>query len=572
MARQIHSRLKIIGELIAETPLHVGGYGESFETDMALARNGRDEFYIPGTSLTGSLRNWFAKNFPAEVKKLWGYQDDNNGHASFVLVEDLQLPAELQSAVQSELRDGVGIDRFYGTAADKAKFDRTILPKGTKLDFEMTVEIASRKLKSKEKQKNEDDKYAESEEEFDARIAKTKAMFLLLLDALQNQSIRLGAAKTRGLGKVKLSATQLKEDLLATFDILKALEDKKDAWLAFDNFLKKDENKNAKKIYDGLRDHLSKQLSITINWQPKSPLMVKAGYEGIGVDMLPLTSGNGKDKVSLVLPGSSIKGAFRAHAERILRTLLFCEDKTKPNCDDRNEKLKTKGKEFHDQIKLDIIKELFGAKKEKDGQANHLGLGALNIDDCYAKKEFLMGVDDWQKVETGKVTKTEKYNDNGKEKDREVEVTHTDQELWQALKKIDNDNKDDTTNFKISHHVAIDRWTGGAAEGALYSVLQPIAKSGWEEICLTLDVSRLPDESLRKRCLMLLLLILRDFAENRLPLGFATNRGMGEVKDVSFKTQGLYEIEWKDGKFDFMKCANLKTELETEWKKWLEQN
>ena len=56
MARHINSRLKIIGDLIAETPLHVGGYGESFETDMALARNGKDGFYVPGTSLTGSWR------------------------------------------------------------------------------------------------------------------------------------------------------------------------------------------------------------------------------------------------------------------------------------------------------------------------------------------------------------------------------------------------------------------------------------------------------------------------------------------------------------------------------------
>ena len=63
MGRHISSRLKIRGELIAETPLHVGGYGESFETDLALARNGNDEFYIPGTSLTGALRCWFENSF-----------------------------------------------------------------------------------------------------------------------------------------------------------------------------------------------------------------------------------------------------------------------------------------------------------------------------------------------------------------------------------------------------------------------------------------------------------------------------------------------------------------------------
>jgi hypothetical protein len=68
---------------------------------------------------------------------------------------------------------------------------------------------------------------------------------------------------------------------------------------------------------------------------------------------------------------------------------------------------------------------------------------------------------------------------------------------------------------------------------------------------------------------MLLLLVLRDFAENRLPLGFATNRGMGEVKDVSFAISGAYEVEWKDGKFDFTKPASLKSDLEMEWNSWL---
>src|SRR5258708_23826684 len=122
VARHIDSLLKISGELIAETPLHVGGYGESFETDMALARDGKDEFYIPGTSLTGSLRSWFEKSFPDQVGAIWGYQNGDEGHASFVMIEDLRLPNELQAIIQSELRDGVAIDRWHGSAADKSKF------------------------------------------------------------------------------------------------------------------------------------------------------------------------------------------------------------------------------------------------------------------------------------------------------------------------------------------------------------------------------------------------------------------------------------------------------------------
>jgi len=526
MARHINSRLKIKGELIAETPLHVGGYGESFETDMALAKNGRDEFYIPGTSLTGSLRSWFEKNFPNDVKKVWGYQDNNEGHASFVLIEDLGIPKELQGAVQSELRDGVGIDRFYGTAADKAKFDRAILPKGTRLNFEMTVDIQN-----------------------DAK--KIKAMFGHLLEALSKGNIRLGASKTRGLGKVKFESKPIEEYSLNDFDaMLNAVEKKPIKTYSTVQDLKNEDTT--------ITSSGSQLLTITIQWKPKSALMVKAGYEGIGVDMLPLTSGNGKDKVSLCLPGSSIKGAFRSHAERIVRTM-------KPDKFPRE-------KEFHKQIKVELINELFGAKKEKDEPKKHLGLGALSIDDCYAEKTFDSNV--WSEVETGELKDDATYNT---------------QSLWHALKKTDlnkepngnlteEEKSKDTENFKISHHVAIDRWTGGASEGALYSVLQPTVKIGWDDICLTLDLSRFrkadgsPDESLQKKSLMLLLLVLRDFAENRLPLGFATNRGMGEVKDVSFKIEGLYEVGWKDGKFDFKSNVNLKNDLEKEWNEWLIKN
>ena len=54
--------------------------------------------------------------------------------------------------------------------------------------------------------------------------------------------------------------------------------------------------------------------------------------------------------------------------------------------------------------------------------------------------------------------------------------TYSATKLHQALKKIDgeaNQNTDPTTDFQISHHTAIDRFTGAASDGALFSVLKP---------------------------------------------------------------------------------------------------
>lgn len=171
MARRIHSRLRIRGVLVTQTPLHVGGYDEDFETHMARARNGRGEFYVPGMSLAGSFRSWFHTAFGrASMEPLFG--NEQAEFASFVFAED----AVLSDQVQPELRDGVGIDRIYGAAADKAKYDRAVLPKGTRLKLELTVDIAARKLKSTVKDKSE--KYDETEIEFNSRVAKTKVMFL----------------------------------------------------------------------------------------------------------------------------------------------------------------------------------------------------------------------------------------------------------------------------------------------------------------------------------------------------------------------------------------------------------
>jgi CRISPR/Cas system CSM-associated protein Csm3 (group 7 of RAMP superfamily) len=89
MARAISARLRLQGTLVATTPLHVGGFGEDVDTDLPLARNGRGEWYVPGTSLAGPFRHWCERRFGNEfVRRLWGFQEGEEGHASYVIVED----------------------------------------------------------------------------------------------------------------------------------------------------------------------------------------------------------------------------------------------------------------------------------------------------------------------------------------------------------------------------------------------------------------------------------------------------------------------------------------------------
>lgn len=543
MARKISSRLIITGSMIAETSLHVGGYGDSPDTDLPLAQNGKGNWYVPGTSIAGVMRSWFEQNLGTDLTDslfAWKARKSDAGkpekdleekkHASFILIEDAVI--EDFENVLMEVRDGVGIDRCYGVAADQAKFDRAILPRGTTLDLVMTVEI---------------------HEESDANL--TRAAIRQLLEALSKSRMRFGAAKTRGLGRVKLKNIRIKEDELYGFEaIMRLLKNENNAkpfatWLAeFELRLTSDDKLKFKQLKKD-----QPRLSIEVVWKPRLPVMVKTGYDGIGVDMLPLTSRVEKDKVALVLPGSSIKGVMRSHAERIVRTVLdfpsMC-DKQQVN--------------FHDQIKeVPLIDELFGAKAERNRQ-DHRGLGALAADDCYAKET--MDSESWQKIETAD-------SDEGK--------PYFKRHLWRYLRQVDEQSdtltedayREPTQKFSIEHHVAIDRWTGGASEGALYSVLAPNAVD-WEPMRLTLDFTRIPENS-RLPALMLLCLTLRDVAENRLPFGFATNRGMGEIavqkiavegQDLSDQLKELTKFE-SNGKFVELSPA-LKDKLRQEWDVW----
>src|SRR3954467_4716540 len=101
MARKITSRFHLRGTLLARTPLHVGGYGEDVDTDLPLARNGAGQLYVPGTSLSGALRQWCEEAFDDPhleygdgrqvTEQVWGYQnrcESTGGSASHVVVED----------------------------------------------------------------------------------------------------------------------------------------------------------------------------------------------------------------------------------------------------------------------------------------------------------------------------------------------------------------------------------------------------------------------------------------------------------------------------------------------------
>lgn len=124
-------------------------------------------------------------------------------------------------------------------------------------------------------------------------------------------------------------------------------------------------------------------------------------------------------------------------------------------------------------------------------------------------------------------------------------------------------------------HVAVDRWTAGAADGMLYSVLEPIGVE-WGEIGIHLDLERLNKygEGHVQPAIALLLLVLRDFANRKIPIGYGTNRGMGTVEVKTMTVQGLEGVE--NGTAIAPNLSNLGDDLllnlTIAWQDWITQN
>ncbi len=534
MARLLHGRLVVSGTLRAERALHVGGGEEGTDTDLPLARDGRGDLYVPGTSLAGVLRGWWRGAFDEAVtRKIWGFQDrpDNGarpsqGHASRVQVEDgvVTLPAGARVA----LRDGVGIDREWGVAAPHIKYDRAVLPAGSRVALRLALELP------------------DGEPGEDAR-----AMTGHLLAALGRGELRLGAARTRGLGRVRLeeeTAIILEQSLNRRAGVL--------AVLRAPQLLESGEPRTIAELIGAapdLRPLPAPWVRIAIAWEPRGPLMVKAGADGLAIDSLPCVE-PGPPGLALLLPGSSVKGALRSHAERIVRTVidlpLGLASRPAPD-------------PFLEQLEVPLVEWLFGARAKGKASGRHAGYGtgtsdgtpeprpgrgALSVDDCFGIAT--VRPDRWDEVVQAEDSRA----------------------ATEALRAAGLDHWTNT------FHVAVDRWTGGAATGLLYTVLEPHGIA-WEPIELAVDLARI-QEDLRRPALSLLFLVLDDLVAGRVPLGFATNRGMGSVRvrrahieasdGFTLSLEGAHAtIECEAGSFLRGLPPQVQEALAVEWGNWI---
>ncbi|TMR00138.1 hypothetical protein ETD83_17525 [Actinomadura soli] len=574
--RPMDRRLRVRGWLRTQTPLHVGGVALDPAEALPVAVDGQDRVYVPGTSLAGVLRAWMRgaagadpgtdslndhpgtgglndkpgtgglNNDPGTggLNDMWGFEDgkSDSGQASRIVVRDAVvttttgtdsdgIPNEPLRSRALPVLHGVGIDRVTGAAASAFLYARTIVPPGHYLSFEVDVETTN------------------------PRLDRDRARLHALLTALKSEEIAVGAANGKGLGVVTLMSSPL--------DVHEHDFTSREGLLAF--LGGEPEQFDEAGVDAGAADLPARRETLTVHlrWRPDSPVMVRAAGEGAAIKTLPLTSEIGPvtseigpDTVKLTLSGSSLKGALRSHAEFIERTARGL-DAPPPQIQDTADgtedpaAARRHAEAFLQQLDgLEAVRMLFGAARRQPDDAPSAfrwGAGALTVHECVS--ETAIPTDVWDIVVNG-------APDNGNHTERSAQPEGLPREpilpssARDALPPSARDALPPSERSALppsvrdalaargldqADHVAIDRWTGGAADQLLFSVLEPHGVD-WEPIRLTVDLTRLGDH--RDVALALLLLVLRDLEQRRLPLGGMVNRGFGDVTIESIEFSG----------------------------------
>ena len=223
---KFYNKYIINGVLLAESPIHIGSGDESYDPtqiDNAVIRDVNGNPYIPGSSLKGVLRSYLEtllqsgidekykaclvvnqpclgdKDIVDRIKNSAKKRNDiedkekfiaqqiyeelctvcrifgNHYFASKLVINDCLLKDE---RAYVEWRDGVGIDRDTGTAADRRKYTFEQLAAGTRFEFSMTVD-------------NLEPEYEE--------------VLKLIIKVLESGDLRVGGKTSVGLGAIRLT-------------------------------------------------------------------------------------------------------------------------------------------------------------------------------------------------------------------------------------------------------------------------------------------------------------------------------------------------------------------------------
>jgi CRISPR/Cas system CSM-associated protein Csm3 (group 7 of RAMP superfamily) len=481
--------------LEAETPLSVGGGGQGLITDRLIAKNAAGFAYIPGTGLAGALRHSLSPLIGNEkLNDLFGFSIKSQGQGSRVIINSAHLLGHdgktiLEGIPEVDLsheyyrafnvlpeRDYVRINE-KGTAEIRGKFDAELLYKGVR--FVTSIELFSN--------------------------TKDDAEWEMLINQLQHPSFRIGGGTRKGYGKLKVIRIAYQVcDLSAEAGFKKYLES--------DNSLNlpKDVSwEGTKKAKPGKQGY--KQFSLTL--KAKDFFLFGAGY---GDDEADATYKTEKyfdwnsnvprltENAYILIPATSVKGALRH------RVSFHYNKLTEAFAD----KMNNENDDLEGAALLANISERINVSENIDSpesiQAALNRLNELQFEDVNPK----VNTKQKPKSENAAVNALFGFaNDNEQNSGQRGNLFIQDIYLKPA----------EGNHEKVFDHVRIDRYTGGASDGALFQEKTIAHKNQELNFEILIHANALKDDNIIKAWEN----TLDDLCNGRLALGGRSTKGHG---------------------------------------------
>lgn len=296
---QLIGKFLIRGILKTESPLMIGcGKSDLSGIDILLDEKEHRPF-IPGSSLTGVVRHALLDFCNQEdVSSLFGlsYEDTQSVTDKTQMSQIYFSDAYATGDYTVRVRDSVRINSRTGAASDQGKFDYEVVESGA--EFPIRIEVSIRKS---------------IESLFVINMCR------LIFNLFNNRYIRIGAKTSAGFGRFDFqNFAYMHLDFMRPQDVR--------TWLmrSYDNnahegwktdFIDSDKQTD-KSIKVKRNDSFLFQGIFSIS----SSLMVRSydpleGYEDC--DAVMMTTGT---DMKAIVPGPSLRGAFRHHAEKIFNT------------------------------------------------------------------------------------------------------------------------------------------------------------------------------------------------------------------------------------------------------------
>ena len=503
----------------------------------AFVRNGLGEAILPGRSIKGAIRAAFEEHMnelrfsKEDLKSLWGDEmrrEVGTRKEQRGIGTDKSLPLRASALTFHHAvvwdracgdlphRMSTAIDRATGGAADGALFAYEYLPVDTTFDIRVSAEAQDKSPGStKDKDGQSTTPSKETKGTPPAPPALVERALQAVVTLLHGKCISLGGRTGAGWGRIEPLNENARYDCKLVV-VPDSKSEKGDPTSVLANIL--DQRSPVDIEPDKNLDRQSASTNIKIEWQAPAGLFVGMnkpdGIKSSEEDTVPAAplrnwhlddkhrADHGdatypkvahEDKASLLLPGTSIRGALRSQCSRIARSIVSDSE----GCDKLG-----MPEDVHKQLAADpiLVRYLFGTTEYR---------GAVRVHDC-----------------EGQIPTQE-------EKDKPLKLTRN----------------------------AIDRVTGSAAHGALYSeLLYPHAT--WDSIQIDVDHAQLcrnirqdpggfvlPDPSSSDKdyelpgfkihlqaAILLLTIAVTDLCQGVLPLGGGTGGGLGfiDVSRVSF--------------------------------------